>query len=74
MHVLIFTVFYIVAAPVPLQALPTNLTLLVPPSTAMGEFSSLTTCQAAGAAHLAAMQEKIKPFTVMATYTCNKKA
>lgn len=74
MHVLIFTVFYIVASPVPLQVLPTNLTLLTPATSTSAEFSSLAACQAAGAAHLAAMTEKIKPFTVMAVFTCNKKA
>ena len=46
----------------------------VPPSMAMGEFSTPLACEAAGQAFVAEMKAKALPNLVVAGYKCAKKA
>lgn len=46
----------------------------VPPSMAMGEFSTPTACEAAGQAFVAEMKLKAAPNVLVAGYKCMKKA
>lgn len=78
MTVLFIFVLYLsnVNAPMILtnEALPATVRYAIPPSMAMGEFSTALACETAGQAFVAKMKAAASPNMMVAGYSCAKKS